>query len=77
MMPGMYERHDFEMGSGEEAADLVAAIGGLERDMSLGEGVLIREFTAMLRRRRRFEELRRDHDVRFIERYRGDRPWQD
>lgn len=54
--PGM--RHD------EDTADFVDVVNGLERDLALEQGTLLRELTAVLSRRRQFEELRREHDVR-------------
>jgi hypothetical protein len=57
----------FDPGVGleEDAADFVDVVSGLECDLALEQGTLLRELTAVLSRRRRFEELRRDHDVRF------------
>lgn len=66
----------FRMEHGEERTELVDQIGALEREFRLEEGVLVRELTAMIGRRRRFEELRRDHDVRSSSRSKGVSAWR-
>lgn len=65
MMIGRMNYSDPGIGHSEDAVDLVDVVMGLERDMALEEGTLLRQLTAAVDRRRRFEELRRDHDVRY------------
>lgn len=52
--------------------DLINSADCLERALDLDTGTLIRELTSLLERRRRFESLRSDFDVR---RRRGPRSW--
>jgi len=47
-----------------DVLDLIDAAGFLERQLDLDDGSIIRELTGLLNRRRRFERLRRDYDVR-------------
>ena len=70
-----YETRHFGTERSEDAVDLIDAISALERDMAVEPGALIRGLTSMLGRRRRFEEMKRDHDVRIVGRSRGDQPW--
>lgn len=44
--------------------DLMDAADALERDLGLDPGAVIHELTSLLQRRRQFETLRRDYDVR-------------
>ncbi|WEJ56758.1 hypothetical protein [Devosia sp. FJ2-5-3] len=55
----------------ESTLDLMDAAHGLERDLGLDPGAVIRELTSMVQRRRQFEVLKRDHDVR----HRGYSTW--
>lgn len=64
MRYGNMGRLDPYRGHDEEAAALVDVVSTLERDFELEQGTLIRHLTAVLRRRHRFEKLKRDHDVR-------------
>jgi|GEM_PF-4738821 len=65
MITGRMNAFDIGMGGGEDAADLLEAVQGLEEEMALEKGELIRQLTSVLERQRRFRALRRDHDVRF------------
>lgn len=47
-----------------DVLDLIDAADFLERELDLEDGSIIRELTGLLTRRRRFESLRRDYDVR-------------
>lgn len=65
MRRGKLEMFDANVRHDEDEAKLVDVVNGLEQDLALEQGTLLRQLTAVLGRRRRFEELRRDHDVRF------------
>jgi hypothetical protein len=63
----MIIQHDypgFGGGVAADAADLLDVAGALEQDLGLAEGAVLRELTALLRRRRRFEGLKLHHGIR-------------
>lgn len=65
MMTDRINAFGLDIGDDEDVGDLLEAVKGLEGELALGNGELIRRLTSVLDRRRRFEALRRDHDVRF------------
>lgn len=64
MMISHNPQHGLGDGSDPDVSDLIDAADGLERDLALEAGSLIRELTSMINRRRRFEGLKRHHDAR-------------
>ena len=58
---------------GDQAVDLLDAIKAFETELDLDPGSVTRSLTDLIRRRQKFESLKRDYDVRL--RYLGGSSW--